>query len=90
MTAIRILIVEDDPLQSLKIAKSLREMGYEVAGQAMTADEAIFFLERELPDLALIDINLTGQAGNTRGIALAGQNSPTIPSAFHLRDSPGR
>src|SRR5262249_31101805 len=60
----RILIVEDDPAVREMLAEYLGTHGYEVAqadrGTAMR--EAV---ERSLPDLVLLDVNLPGEDGLT-------------------------
>lgn len=60
MDKVKILIVEDEVL----IAESLREilegLGYEVTGHAMRAKEALKLIEKDQPDIAILDINLKG------------------------------
>lgn len=58
---LRILIIEDELIISQDMAQMLTKMGYEVIGDAMDFDEAIEILERETPDLILLDINLNGK-----------------------------
>ncbi len=54
----RILIVEDDPLIAEDIAESLKEIGYEIAGMAYDAEEALSLVGAVNPDIAILDINL--------------------------------
>jgi len=75
-----ILIVEDDPLVASCINEFLTEAEFHVAGVASSASEALSLLDHDKPDLALIDINLTGPLD---GIDLACLirskiNAPTI------------
>jgi two-component system phosphate regulon response regulator OmpR len=60
----RILIVEDDPSVSAMLTEYLGDHGFEVRhavdGTAMRAE-----IERELPDLVLLDIHLPGEDGIT-------------------------
>ncbi len=65
---IRILVVEDDPAQQQAARLTLRSLGYELAGIAPTADDALIRFEEEQPDLVLLDVTL---AGSRDGIALA-------------------
>ncbi|HEY0047214.1 MAG TPA: response regulator [Flavobacterium sp.] len=58
---VRILIIEDELIISRDMTAMLTRMGYEVIGDAMDFDEAIEILERETPDLILLDINLNGK-----------------------------
>jgi DNA-binding LytR/AlgR family response regulator len=58
---LRILIIEDELIISRDMTALLQIMGYEVIGDAMDFDEAIEILERETPDLILLDINIKGK-----------------------------
>ncbi|MBI5326352.1 MAG: response regulator [Ignavibacteriae bacterium] len=57
----KILIVEDQPVVSQNIKLMLKYNGYEVAGVAPTADEAIKMIGDEKPDLIVMDIALPGK-----------------------------
>lgn len=56
----KILIVEDQEITSVQIKYELESAGYEITGIARNKDEALDSIERNVPDLALIDISLTG------------------------------
>jgi AmiR/NasT family two-component response regulator len=68
----KILIVEDEMVISLEITATLKRLGYEVTGQAITGIEAIRLVEETKPDLILMDIRLKG---NMDGIEAACQVS---------------
>lgn len=57
----RILIIEDELIISQDMTNLLTQMGYEVIGDAMDFDEAMDILERDTPDMILLDINLNGK-----------------------------
>jgi CheY-like chemotaxis protein len=57
----RILVVEDEMVISLEIAATLKRLGYEVAGQAITGAEAVRLADEADPDLILMDIRLKGE-----------------------------
>lgn len=57
----KILIVEDEILVATDIEESLESLGYTVQGIADTGLKAINSVEKELPDLVLMDINLKGE-----------------------------
>jgi DNA-binding NarL/FixJ family response regulator len=57
----RILIVEDESFAVLYMADVITEGGYEVAGTAASARDAIAKAEAQRPDLVLMDIRLVGQ-----------------------------
>ena len=60
----RILVVDDNP-RNLKLAFDvLEDAGYEVV-EAMDAEEAQIMIDRNLPDLILMDIALPGMDGLT-------------------------
>lgn len=60
MAAIRILIVEDERIVALNLKQRLLKLGYEVPAIASSAEQALFFVSRENPDLVLMDIHIDG------------------------------
>ena len=56
----RILIVEDEIFVRLDVEQQLSAAGYDVVGQADTADEAVKIALAEKPDVVLMDIRLRG------------------------------
>ena len=74
---LRILIIEDELIISRDMTAMLTKMGYDVIGDAMDFDEAIEILERETPDLILLDVNLNGKRD---GIDVAAE----INRRFHI------
>jgi len=77
MKTIKILIVEDDPLISEDIRELLTQANYQVIGVVHSKEDALSLLDKTLPDLALLDINL---GGNTDGITIA----ETINEAYKI------
>lgn len=61
MSTNKILIVEDEAVVSLDIARRLEKMGYEVIGRLASGEEALELVQEERPDLVLMDINLQGE-----------------------------
>jgi DNA-binding LytR/AlgR family response regulator len=57
----KILIVEDEILVATDIQESLESLGYNVQDAVDTGLKAIAAVEKELPDLVLMDINLKGE-----------------------------
>lgn len=55
---IKILIVEDELIIAEDIRNMLSSIGYEVIDVAMDFDDAIAILEKQKPDLILLDVNL--------------------------------
>jgi CheY-like chemotaxis protein len=66
----RVLIVEDEYLIAADLAHNLRELGYEVAGTAHRAADALRLAETSRPELVLMDISLPGE---TDGITAAAE-----------------
>lgn len=56
----RILIVEDQGITALDEAQTVRNMGYDVTGYALTGEDAIRMADSDRPDLILMDIMLAG------------------------------
>ena len=70
MKKVRVLIVEDEFITLDTLRGELEDLGYEISGDAMKAEEALKILEREDTDVAILDIHLKGSQS---GIWLAGQ-----------------
>ena len=54
------LVMEDEALQGIEIARALSHMGFEVAPPVTTGQEAIETAERLRPDLIVADLSLAG------------------------------
>jgi CheY-like chemotaxis protein len=55
-----ILIVEDEPVVALDLARRLRQLGYTIAGLATSGTDAIMQALAHHPDLVLMDLRLPG------------------------------
>ncbi|MCW2236542.1 response regulator [Azospirillum canadense] len=63
-TALRVLVVEDDPLVRMSTVQMLDEIGAEVVGEAGSAEEALTMLDRlNTVDVLLTDLRLPGRDG---------------------------
>lgn len=78
---VRILIVEDEFVTLDLLRDYLEESGYEVSGDAMSADEAIKILEKGETDFAMLDINIKGDK-NGIWVAEQIQKKYKIPFVF--------
>ena len=56
----KILIVDDEWLTRLEIEEMLTDLGYDVAGQAETGEEAVKMTRELNPDLILMDVDMPG------------------------------
>lgn len=64
MPEIRVLIVDDDPLVRSALSHFVsRDPEVEVVGQAENGREAIAFLERDLPDVVMMDVQMPEMNG---------------------------
>ncbi len=68
MSEIKVLIVEDEPLIAEDIGEYLTNIDYAVDAIVHNKEDAIEFLKTNLPDIALLDINL---GGNMDGFTIA-------------------
>ena len=59
----KILIVEDQLIIAMDLRLTLEGLGYGVTGIAGTAEECLQYLEKEIPDLVLMDIMLPEKNG---------------------------
>lgn len=66
----RVLIVEDEVLIALHLAAMVDDLGHEVVDVATSASEAISAAATHCPDVALMDIRLSG---GSSGIEAAGE-----------------
>ncbi len=57
----RVLVVEDEALVAADLARLLEKLGYRVAGRVSTGPAALAAVEKERPDLVLMDIGLRGE-----------------------------
>ena len=65
---VRVLVVEDDPIAGADIVAGLRPLGYDVPKVTADIASALIAVERERPQVVLLDIKL---AGGGDGIELA-------------------
>ena len=71
--ALRVLIVDDEPLARLRLRTLLQEVqpACEVAGEAADADEALCALQAGGADVVLLDIRMPGPNPASAGLRLA-------------------
>lgn len=72
MPAIRVLIVDDDPLVRTALSHFVsRDPEIEVIGEAITGLEAIAFVERDRPDVVMMDVQMPEMNGIEATAAIA-------------------
>ena len=57
----RLLVVEDEAIVAVDLSRTLQTLGYEVVATVGTGKDALRLIEKELPDLVLMDIHLRGE-----------------------------
>jgi len=57
----KILIVEDEPIVAMDLQQEIEKFGCEVVGLAESVDEALMAVEKNRPDLALMDVRIVGR-----------------------------
>lgn len=86
MSDIKIGVVEDELIIARTILTTLDELGYAHCGPAINYTEALALLERDKPDLLLLDIQLSGKKD---GIDLAEKLQESLPFIFLTANSDG-
>ena len=66
-----LVTVEDDAAVVKVLSITLPKLGYVVAGMVSTGEEAIEHMERERPDLAMMDIRLEGRMDGIKTAQIA-------------------
>ena len=61
MSKVKILVVEDEIIIADNICDTLTDLGYETLEPAINFTEAVELIESESPDIAILDIQLSGQ-----------------------------
>lgn len=61
MSKVKILVVEDEMIIADNICDALNDLGYEALEPAINYTEAIERIEEEKPDIAILDIQLSGK-----------------------------
>jgi CheY-like chemotaxis protein len=85
----RVLVVEDDAMICMMLQDMLAELGYMIAAEAARIDAALEALRTGEFDLAILDINIGGEAISPVAEALAARGTPFVLTTGHAeRDLP--
>jgi DNA-binding NtrC family response regulator len=85
----KILIVEDEALIARELVMLLRQHDCVVIGPAKTVAQAIGLVEKEQPELALIDLNLNGEFAAPLAEVLSARSVPFVIMTGYGRLPPG-
>lgn len=61
----RVVVAEDEALIRLDIVESLKDVGYDVVGEAANGQEAIDAAQKYKPDVVIMDVKMPGMDGIT-------------------------
>jgi CheY-like chemotaxis protein len=76
MTALRVLVVEDEALIAMFIEDIVEQSGHVVAARASNIGEALRLAGTADFDVALLDLNLGGQRAHAVPVVLAARGKP--------------
>ena len=74
----RVLVAEDEAVESLMIHDLLTESGFVVVGPAVSTKEALSLIEQEAVDCAVLDIKLVDGPSPAVAEALAARGIPFV------------
>ena len=77
-TVRRILVVEDEALVAMLVEDALEEAGFGVIGPVRSVSQALEVLESEVPDAAVLDLNLAGENSVAVADALVARGIPFV------------
>jgi CheY-like chemotaxis protein len=80
MTALSVLVVEDDNLVGILLGETLEAMGYDVCAIETTEPDAVISAARYRPDLMIVDVGL-GEGNGVSAVARISRAGP-IPHVF--------
>lgn len=83
---IKVLIVEDEILVAEDLSDLMKDYGFRVTGIAVSGEECIKLVEKESPDIIIMDINLQGSLSGIDTANLLHQNK-RIPLIFLTANS---
>ncbi|PZW44915.1 response regulator receiver domain-containing protein [Humitalea rosea] len=74
----RVLVVEDEALVAMLVEDALLDAGAEVLGPVRSVPEALALMAKQVPDAAVLDVNLDGVPSTPIADALAAAGVPFI------------
>jgi CheY-like chemotaxis protein len=74
----QVLVVEDEMLVALLLQEMLDDLGCVVIGPAASVEEALSLIETQLLDIAVLDVNLSGQMSYPVADALLAHHVPFV------------
>jgi CheY-like chemotaxis protein len=88
LDGLRVLVVEDEMLVCMDIEDVLGELGCTVVGPASTIDRALEIIDEELFDVAMLDLNLSGEPSYPIAKRLAERGVPFLLATGYAEVDP--
>jgi CheY-like chemotaxis protein len=82
----RVLVVEDEALVAMLVEDALLDAGAEVVGPVATVAEALLLLQGQLPEAAVLDLNLAGETSTPVADELARRGIPFVVATGYGAD----
>ena len=86
LTGRRILVVEDEALVAMLVEDALLDAGAIVLGPVATVAEALALLQQEIPDVAVLDLNLAGETSTPVADRLVTMGVPFVVATGYGAD----
>jgi len=86
-----VLVVEDETLVAMLVEDTLLDAGARVIGPASSVAQALDLVERERPDVAVLDMNLAGETSEPVADLLTRRGVPfVVASGYGASGIPAR
>jgi response regulator NasT len=85
--ALRIMLVDDDPVRAASVEEGLRACGYDVLSIISATAALLFQIEQHRPDVVLIDMKFPGR-DILESLAVVNRHNPTPMVMFTEEDDP--
>ncbi|MDN3566876.1 response regulator [Paeniroseomonas aquatica] len=86
LTGRRILVVEDEALVAMLVEDALLDAGAIVLGPVATVAEALALLQQDIPDVAVLDLNLAGETSTPVADRLVTMGVPFVVATGYGAD----
>lgn len=87
MTALRVLLAEDEPAVAAAVEQQLRALGHEVIAEATTGSEAVALAAQKRPDVIVMDIRMPDCDGIEAAQRIAEQSPlPVVFLSGHFEE----
>jgi CheY-like chemotaxis protein len=78
LSGLRVLVVEDEMMVLMLIEDMLSDLGCESVATAASVDQALALMDRQVFDVAMLDVNLNGEKSYPVADALVARHVPFV------------